>query len=402
MTTSQNAFVDQPADGISLLDLAIVLAKHKRLIIGFPLAVTVIVIGLSFLIPNVYTATTRILPPQSSTSSASMLLGQLGALSGLAGGAAGVKSPSDLYIGMLKSRTVADKVIARFDLQKIYDEKLLSKTRSMLEQRTTITAGKDGIIAVDFDDEDPARAADIANAYADELMKLTTALAVTEASQRRLFFERQLVQAKDNLTRTEVAARQALQKGGLVKVDEQGRAMVETTARLRAQIAVKEVQMGTMRTFAAEGNPDLQRAQQELDALKREASRIEGASDFDPADFKAPGARNTGISNLGLLRDMKYYETVYELMAKQFELAKIDEAKDSSILQVIDKAILPDRKSKPKRLVAALVSAVIAGFIAIVWALVWEAADRAKGNPAQAERLRRLKSHFRLGRGSTV
>jgi len=256
-------------DQVSLLDVLIVLAKHKRLVLGLPAAAALVSAVVSLLLPNYYTGTTKILPPQQ-TQSTSAVLAQLGNLAGLAGSAgAGLKNPNDLYVGMLKSRTVADNLIQRFDLNKLYDQSYQSSTRKRLEKETTITAGKDGIISIQVDDKDPKRAAELANAYVDELFKLTKVLAVTEASQRRLFFERQLEQAKDSLARSEASTRQALQKGGLVLVEGQGRVMAETSARLRAEITVKEIQIGAMRTFASDQNPELQRTQQQVEVLRR-------------------------------------------------------------------------------------------------------------------------------------
>jgi uncharacterized protein involved in exopolysaccharide biosynthesis len=225
-------------------------------------------------------------------------------------------------------------------------------------------------------------------------MKLTKVLAVTEASQRRLFFERQLVQAKDNLTATEMAARQGLQKGGLAQVDAQGRSMIEVTARLRAQISVKEVQIGSMRTFAAEGNPELQRTQEELQALKRELVRIEGSSPVT-AVGKGEVVGTSGLDNLSRLRDVKYYEFLYELLAKQYELAKIDEAKDATIVQVMDRAIEPDRKSKPRRSLIVLLSILVAVFVSIFWAFIREAAARVRADPEQTPRLEALRGYLR-------
>src|SRR6266849_7187236 len=371
-----DAPVDQrahPEDEISLLDLLIVLAKHKRIVLGVPLVVAIAAAIVSLLLPNIYTGTARILPPQQSASAASALLNQrggvLGGFAGAAGGTIGIRNPNDLYVGMLKSRTVADNLIARFDLTKIYEQELQSGTRNILQNNTTITAGRDGIITIDVDDKDPKRAADLANAYVDELMKLTRVLAVTEASQRRLFFERQLLQVKDNLTSAEMAARQGLQKGGLAQVDAQGRSMIEVTARLRAQISAKEVQLGAMRTFAAEGNPEMQRTRQELEALRRELARIEGSS-AATAIGKADVSGNTGLNNLGRLRDVKYHEFLYELLAKQYELARIDEAKDSTIIQVLDKAVEPDRKSKPVRSVIVILSTMFGMLVGIGLAFV--------------------------------
>jgi tyrosine-protein kinase Etk/Wzc len=385
-------------DEISLLELLIVLAKHKRIVLGIPLAAAVAAAVTSLLLPNIYTGTTRILPPQQSSSAANALLSQLGGalggLAGLAGGAAGLRNPNDLYVGMLKSRTVADNLISRFELAKVYDEDRLSDTRKRLEKETTIAAGRDGIISIEVDDKDPNRAADLANAYVEELMKLSKVLAVTEASQRRLFFENQLLQAKDSLTLAEVAARQGLQKGGLAQVDAQGRSMIAVTARLRAEISAKEVQLGAMRAFAAEGNPELQRTQQELEALRRELSRVEGSSSVGAiGGGDASGKR--GLDNVGLLRDVKYYEFLYELLAKQYELAKIDEAKDATIVQVMDKAVVPDRKSRPRWALIVLISTLVALFISILLVFIREAAARAKTDPGQASRLETLHSYLR-------
>src|SRR5712691_11110208 len=383
---------------VSVLDLLIVLARHKRVILGVPLISAVGAAAISFFLPNIYTGTTRILPPQQSASAASALLNQLGgALGGFlgaAGGAVGIRNPNDLYVGMLKSRTVADNLISRFEMRKVYDEDRLSDARKRLEKETTIVAGKDGIITIEVEDKDPKRAAELANAYVEELMMLTNVLAVTEASQRRLFFERQLLQAKDSLTVAEIAARQGLQKGGLAQVDAQGRSMIEVTARLRAQVSVKEVQIGSMRTFAAEGNPELQRTQQELESLRRELARIEGSSPF-AAVGKVDKAGSSGLDNLGRLRDVKYYEFLYELLAKQYELAKIDEAKDATVVQVMDKAIEPDRKSKPSRTLIVLLSTLVALFASILWAFIREAGEKARQNPERAAVLRTLRGYLR-------
>jgi uncharacterized protein involved in exopolysaccharide biosynthesis len=385
-------------DEISLLDLLIVLAKHKRVVLGVPLVAAIVSAIVSLFLPNYYTGTTRILPPQQSASAATALLNQLGGalggLGSLAGGALGVRNPNDLYVGMLKSRTIADNLISRFELAKVYDEDRLSDVRRRLEKETTIGSGRDGIITVEVDDKDPKRAADLANAYVDELMKLTKVLAVTEASQRRLFFERQLLQVKDNLTAAEMAARQGLQKGGLAQVDAQGRSMIEVTARLRAQISAKEVQIGSMRTFAAEGNPELQRTQQELEALRRELGRVEGSSPI-AAVGKGETSGSSGLDNLGRLRDVKYYEFLYELLAKQYELAKIDEAKDATVIQVMDKAIEPDRKSKPKRAFIVILATLVVGFLAVIWAFIKEAGERTRKNPEQASRLEALRGYMR-------
>ena len=380
-------------DEISLLEILVVLAKHKWLILGLPFATAILAAGYSLLLPNIYTASTKILPPQQNQSSAAGMLAQFGGLGGIAGGALGIRNPNDLYIGMLKSRAVVDGIIQRFDLNVVFKQKLQSSTRAALEGMTNIKAEKDGMITIEVDDEDPKRAALLANAYVDELYKLTRVLALTEASQRRLFFERQLAQAKDNLAKAEASARQSLEKGGITQVEMQGRAMLDATASLRAQITVKEVQIGAMRAFAAEGNPDYLAAKQGLQAMKQELAKIEGATG---AKVKENSAANNshGVDSLSLLRDVKYYETIYDLLAKQYELTKIDEAKDSTIIQVLDRAIEPDRRSKPSRRNIVLLSALVALFAGMLLAFVLEAMAKARSDPQQMARLQVVKRYL--------
>jgi uncharacterized protein involved in exopolysaccharide biosynthesis len=381
-------------DEVNLLDLVIVPLKHKLLVFGIPFVAAIASVAYALLLPPVFTATARILPPGQSQTGTTTLLAQF---AGLVGAAVGLKSPNELYVAMLKSRTVADNLIERFSLRKPTD-RYMSKVRDGLAAATKITLGpKDGVISIEVDDVDPKRAAAIANAYVDELIRLTNVLAVTEASKRRLFFEQRFSQAKDNLAQAEAIARQALEKGGLVKVDDQGRTMVESTARLRAQITVKEVQIGAMRTFAADRNPDLRHVQQELESLKRELAKIEGTA--SGAEGEAASA-SKGIDNLHRLRDVKYYETIYELLAKQYEIAKIDEAKDSAVVQVLDRAIEPELKSKPPRRLIVIAAVVVSGFIAVLLAFLLEALERARRDPEQSAQLARLREHLRLRRRS--
>jgi uncharacterized protein involved in exopolysaccharide biosynthesis len=258
-----------------------------------------------------------------------------------------------------------------------------------LDKVSSITAGKDGIISIEVDDENPKRAADMANAYVDELYKLTQNLAVTEASQRRLFFEKQLKKAKDELAGAEVAFKQTQEKTGVLQIDAQGKAMIEAVGAIRAQIAAKEVEMGALRTFATEQNPDYLRAQQELIGLRAQLGKYEkgGESDLLPTG-KLPEA---GLENIRKLRDVKYYETLYELLAKQYEMSRVDEARDASIIQVLDKAVSPDRKSKPKRAVTVILTAVVIGILAILIAFLRESLGKARQNPEQAMRLANLR-----------
>ena len=372
-------------DEISLIDLAITLAKYKKLILGAPLITAVIVALISLFIPNSYTATTQIMPPQQQSGAASALLGQLGALSGLAGVSAGIKNPNDTYVAMLKSRTVSDNLIRRFKLQSVYDKKYSSDTRKKLEKASTITAGKDGLIVVMVEDRDPKRAAALANGYVEELQKLTQVLAVTEASQRRLFFETQLLQAKQALGDAEIALKQLQEKTGLIQLDAQAQALVKAGSELKAQIALKEVELGALRTFATGNNPDYIRIEQLLGGLRSQLAKVEAGS---VTTRKIPEA---GLEYVRKVRDLKYAETVYELLAKQFEIAKIDEAKEGSMIQVLDKAIAPEKKSKPKRTLIVALAALAVGFGAVLWAFIVEGLSRAKEDAENTVRLAKLR-----------
>jgi uncharacterized protein involved in exopolysaccharide biosynthesis len=385
-------------DEINLLDLLIVLAKHKRMIATVTFGAALLSVIGSLLLPNIYTGTAKVLPPQQSQSTAAMLLGQLGGLAGLAGNSLGIKNPNDLFVGMLKSRTVADNIIARFELQNVYDRDTMVETRKDLADNSTITAGKDGLITVDFDDEDPKRAAAVANAFVEELDKLTQSLAVTEAGQRRLFFERQLQQAKEDLSKAEVALKVTQEQTGLIKLDDQGKAIIESVAALRGQISAKEVELRAMRTFTTENNPDYVRVQQQLAGLRSELAKLERARISGEGDILLPTGKvpEAGLEYLRKFRDVKYQETIFELLAKQFEVAKIDEAKEAAIIQVVDHAIAPDRKSKPRRALIVIAATLISGILISLWAFVSEARLRASRDPVQAERLSLLRRHIAL------
>ena len=390
----------EPDDELNLLDLLIVLAKHKLMIAAVILGAAVLSITYALLLPDIYTGTAKVLPPQQSQSTAAAMLGQLGGLAGVAGSSLGIKNANALYVGMLKSRTVADNIIARFNLRPLYKTDTMVATRSALEGHSTITAGKDGLIIIEFDDYDPKRAAAIANAYVDELDKLTQTLAVTEAAQQRLFFERQLQQAKSNLIQAEIAARTALTKGGVAMVGEQGKAMIESTARLRAQAIAKEVQIGAMKGYASDRNPEVIQAQQELAAIRLQLAKLEGAGG-EIGGFALGKGDSQGLNNVGLLRDVKYNEALFELLAKQYELAKIEEAKDAAIVQVVDQAIPPDRKSKPRRAEIVIGSTLVAAALAVILAFAREARERVSRDPLGSARLAALRRYASLRRTRT-
>ena len=371
---------------ISILDLIVALASRKRLLVGFPLLVALIAAGYSLTLPNVFTATTTILPPQQGGGASAVLAQLAGGVGASLGGT--LKSPSDIYVVMLKSRTISDKIVDRYGLMKICNVSKPGEARGRFEESRRVTVGRESAINIEVDDTDPKRAAELANGLVGELYKLSRTLAVTEAAQRRLFFEQQLKLARDNLTNAEVEARQQLAKGGLVKVDDQGRSMVATTSQWRAKISAQEVHISAMRFFSTDNNPELILAQKELAAMR------EGLTKLESGEPKGQAPSGKGMDSLSVLRNVKYYETLYELLAKQYEAARMDESKDSSLIQVLDVAVEPEFKSKPKRSVTVIISAVVALFLAICWILGVFLLTRAQKNPEQARRLVALRDEL--------
>lgn len=374
----------------SFIDFLIVISKHKKTVIGFPLIVTIVAAIISISLPDVFKASTRLLPPQQAQSGAAALLSQLGGVAGAVGGAAGIKNPSDLYIGMLRSRTIGDRIIQRFNLMKTYQTDSQEKARKFLEEDTTITASKEGLISIEVESTEKKNVAAFANAYVEELLKLTKVLAITEAAQRRLFFEGQLEQAKNNLVVAETTLKVGLESHGVISVDSDTRAVVETVGRMRAQLAAKEIQLRAMEAFVTTSNQEYKRVNQEVISLRSEISKLQNGRPADGTSIAA-GMSTGGIKNIQVLRDVKYYEMLYEMLAKQYELARLDEAKDATIIQVLDRALEPERKSKPRRAVIVMLSAMLSFCLAIIIAFFHEARNKSKTIPTHIMKVEQLR-----------
>lgn len=382
----------QAHENPEFIDFFILAVRKKKFIIGFPLVVALLTAGITMLLPDVYKASAKLLPPQPAQSSASALLSQLSGVAGVASGVGGLKNPNDLYLGMLRSRAIGDKLIKRFDLLTVYDTTSLEKARRRLAENTMVTSGKEGLITIDVEDENRKLVPQLANGYVEELLKLTKVLAVTEAGQRRVFFERQLEMSKANLEKAELTLKDTIGSRGVISVDSQSRAVVETVGRLRAQISAKEIQLGSMRAFVTTNNPEFKRAQEELHSLRAELFKLENGR----PDAAAPAGDNVGLENIKILRDLKYHQQLYELLSKHYEMARLDEAKDASVIQVLDPAIEPERRVGPKRAVLVVVATVLAFFFAVSVVLLRELGRVALQRPRHAAKWRELKSSLSL------
>jgi uncharacterized protein involved in exopolysaccharide biosynthesis len=375
-----------------LLDLLFVMAKRKRLIIGITLGSALLIAIISLMMSPIYLAETKILSPQVNSSMNAQLLNQIGAASGLLGIVPGVKSPNELYIGLLKSRPVLDRIIDRFNLMRLYDVKFREDARrSLLKNIKARNDLKSGIITIGIEDKDPKRSADMANALIEELRVMNKGLSVTEAAQRRLFFEEQLKDAKDSLSKAEEAMKGFQEKSGAVKIDAQADAVIRGISELRAQSAAKEVQVRVMRTYSTPQNPDILRAEEELKGMKEQLSKLESKSEGTSVMVPTGNMPSTGTQYVRLMRDLKFNETLYELLFGQFQAAKIDEARDAAVIQVIEKAVQPEKKVKPKRRLMVILAIISGFFVSLALAFFMEYMEGVSGNPDYREKVAKLK-----------
>lgn len=374
-----------PLDEITLIDLVVVLAENARLLIIGPLLVGLAALGISFLLPPTFTARTTLLPPQQQQSTAAILASQLGALAGLAGSAGlNLKNPADLYVAIIKSRTIADNLVDRFELTRVYDVELRQDAREELASATKVISGRDGLITVEVDDHDPKRAADIANAYVQELTRLNDNFAVTEAQQRRAFFERQLKVAQQNLVKAQLALGGAGVPESLIKASPE--AMMQEIAMLKAQVTAQEVQLSTMRGRLTEQSPEYQMAQRQLASLRAQLKQAE-------RDQPVEGTQRPEYLNR--FRDFKYFETLFELMAKQYELARLDEAREGAIIQVVDRAVVPEWKSKPRKALIAVLTVVASGVLLMLGLFLRAAVRSVRDAPESATKYARIAAGIR-------
>jgi tyrosine-protein kinase Etk/Wzc len=392
----------------NIIDILTQLALRKQLIAKVTGIALLAGLILSLLLPVRYTAVTVLMPPQQTPSSASLLMTQLtstgaGPLAALAGSELGLKNPNDLYLGLLNSRPIADAIIQEFDLAKAYHAKDMTAARKQLADFTEIASVKSGFITISVTDNDKRRSAEMANAYTAGLRTLTKTLAVTEASRRRLFYEDQLKHAKDALVTAEIAFQQVQQTKGLVQLDAQAKTMIESLAVLRAQAASKEVELQAIRSYSTERNPEVALAERELLSLEAEAARLEQrthSSGF--ADMGLEDVPGFGMEYLRAEHELKYRQAMFDLLMKQYDAARLDEAKEAATIQTVEAAIAPDRKSAPKRfIIVSLVT--MAGFFAgciLVLILWWR--QLVKSNPGTETQLQALKNALLLGKIGTA
>ncbi len=402
MTSPQSSQMRNPGE-IHILDYLIVLFKNSRMIIFVSLGVIVVVYLVLWCLPNKYTASSRLLPPQQNVTLSAQLLNSLGGggtpgasasnppgMTSVAAGLLGLKSPSDLYASMMVGNTIYDRIIERFKLRQLFKEKYIEEARKVLGKRAKINVDKkDGMITIAVTDKDRKRAADIANAFGEELDTLLRGLAVQEAKGRLAFLEKERDLANQNLARAENGLRSFSEQNSVVQLDTQTRGVLEYIARLRAEIDAKEVQIQVMRQQATRFNYDVVRMETEVKGLKEKLATTEKQYDTTCASdvcFTTSKAPTLMLEYLRLYREVKFQEGLYQLYTKMVELARLDMVKDFPVVQVVDAAKPPEKRSNARLLPALL--AGIASFVTLLFvAFGRESWERVRQNQENSQRL---------------
>lgn len=354
------------------------LIRSRRVILRTTLIMSLVSIALAFVLKPKFTSEVSFIPPPAANSSsiAAALAGQMAMLGGSDLGGLG-KTSGDLYSGILRSRSVTSELVSRFHLVQLYGVKKESQAEKILDSSTTITVDpKSSIISVSTTQSSPALAHDIAAAYMDALRQTEDRLALTQAAQRRLFFGEQLAKEKDALADAEVEMKRTEEQSGLIAPTGQTEAEIRTIADTQAQIAARQVQLAALREAATDQNPDIVRLRSQIADLQAQLQRLESGPHAGSATATA-GIPTSKVPEIQLAyirkeRDVKYHEALFDMLAKQYEAARLDEAREAPIMQVLDLPSYPDSRSGPKRLYIILAGFFLGLFGSSLWALTRE------------------------------
>lgn len=375
----------------------LIFVQRKWLILGWALAGLVIAIIAIIRVPTLYKAEATIMPPQQEQSSAA-LLSQIGALTAIAGVGSnlGLKNPADLYIAILQTNLVADSIVDRFHLEDVYHIPDRDGAAGRLRKRSKFVANKTGLIQVTVEDGDPKRAVALVNGYADELFRQNNRLAIGSASQRRQFYEQQLAQEKDRLADAEVAMKKTQIATGVLQVSGQAQNIILEEANVQANITAHEVQLGALLASSTEQNPDVIRLRTELAGLREQLNKMQhGTNGAMLSQREFPEA---GLEYIRRERDVQYHQALFDLLARQLEAARIDEAKASPSVQMVDPPLLPRAKSWPKPFLFILIGLVVGTMFGCIRATMIYLYNYADTDPGLRDRYAQIKQAMRFRR----
>ena len=348
------------------------LGHSWRLILGSALGAAFVLFGLSFLIHDSYKATTIVMPPSQTSSTLSMLSAATANSSLPAGALAafGMKTPTDLYVALMSTPAVEDAVIRHFDLQRLYKAKHLSEARKRFESKVQVKAEqKSGLISIAVTDLDPNRAAQIANGIVESFDDLSAHLAITDAARRRLFFEKQVAETKHDVTTAEENLSGTMKRTGIIEPQGDARAMIAYEAELHAQITAKKVELQSMKVYLSDENPQVQTAIRSLQSLETQADGLNRKSQGGDITTSKDVATDASLAYLRDLRELRYNESLLELLLKNLEIAKLDEAREGNLVQVVSAATPPDMKYGPHRSIFLACGFVLGLLFSSAWTL---------------------------------
>ena len=350
----------------------------------------------TFLVPKSYISTTELMPPDSQSASASgmaMMAAMAAKISGpgsmggglgsVAGDLLGVKTSGALFVGVLRSQTAQDRLVQQFDLRKVYGKRLVKDAQAKLDENTSISEDrKSGIITISVTDHSPQRAAALANAYVNQLNSLVSDLSTSSAHRERVFLESRLKVIKQGLDETSDQFAQFSSKNGTLDMQQEGKAMLDVAGNLAGQMIAAQSQLEGLRQIYTDNNARVRSLSARVTELQKELGKLNGANNAPGANATGPSDLSAGmpsIRNLPLLgvkyadyyRSVKIQETVYELLTQQYELAKVQEAKETPSVKVLDPALVPEEKSSPPRLIIVLFGTSTVLIMCVVW--VWGA-----------------------------
>jgi len=381
------------------LDVILSLLRYKRWLVICPLIAAVIAFAfVSTQLPR-YSAMARLLPPKTKPNTATML-SQTGSLAGAGVGGVleGQKPVVDMYLAILQSRAAAEFMDSNFDLRKRWGVSSIESVYGRLSSMSKIAPSPNGIINIEIEDSDPVWAARLANGYADALQYITQGLAVNEASKRRVFYEQQMNVSLQQLTVAEMSLRKIQQETGVLNLDPQIQMAIQESNRLRTAIASKETELASMEAFATERNADYLRLQHEIDALKNQLEqwrRPVKASDDVALQVSEGLLPEISMEYVKHVREVKNLELVYELFLKELQLARIDQVKDATTVELLDKAIPPSTPSYPKKKRTIAIASLIGFLIAMVSILIYELTVVALKNEVNMSRVRMIREALR-------
>jgi len=390
---------DWQEDEINLLDYWRVLKKRGRMILGLVL-VSVFTAGFMsyFVMTKIYESRASILAPKESGGSGASLAAALaasGAAQFLGGVIPGGGSNRDVFVAILKSRTMAQDLVDRFKLKEYYEKRYNEEGIKGLQDATDISVSKEGVISVKVEDKDPRLAAEIANGYITTLDRLFAKLGTTDASRQRAFISDRLEKTEKALRRGEDALRRFQETNKTIVVQEQAKSAIEEAAKVKGQIVAAEAQLEFLRAFSTEVNPQVLAQRRQIEEMKRQLSQMQYGVGMElPSESRNPGQPRKelhvpftkmpelGMEYVRLVRDVKVQETVYNLLTAQYEQAKINEARDMPTVQLLDKAVPAERKSRPKTVLNMAIAGALSLFVGIFLAFCLEYVERIRKQEA--------------------